>query len=117
MGRQINISKHSPHLTLGILLGAFVFVQPAYIIPQIEDKQGQNDEKEAEHDSESTVSQSQAIQNSSSQINLEFESYLLDEVTFKEEEDDKVSSADLVIPSIHTAIRILLRKIISPNAP
>lgn len=120
MIKKINISRQNVHLFFGILLSVFVLVQSAQVTSIAEnsaEQTDQTDQKETEKNADVTVSQTQAIANSPSQINISFDSYLLDVVTFKEEKDEKKSVYQQVVPRVNNAIRVLLNKIISPNAP
>ncbi len=113
---RFNISKENGHLLFGILLGAFVLVHSIQAITPTQDQQQQTEQSENDDQKEVTVSQTQALPQVG-QISLDFESYLLGEVTFREEKVSEKSVAGLIIPSTRKAIRVLLLKIISPNAP
>lgn len=58
-----------------------------------------------------------AVPSASSQVNLDFQSFLLKEVAFIEAAEVQKSSVDLFVSSAQKALRVLLQKIISPNAP
>lgn len=117
MKSKVYISRQFVHLLFGIFLGTFVLLQAVYVPPVSVDQQEQQDKKDAESEEKATVSQSQAVPNSSSQINLGFDSYLLEEVSHNEEDEDKMARSQPTIPGVRKAVRVLLRKIISPNAP
>lgn len=117
MIKKTHIPRQNVHLFFGILLSIFVLVQSSQIAPLPQDTREQADQKETEKEATTTVSQAQAITNSPSQINVSFDFYLFDVVTFKKEEDGKKAVYKLAVPSVNNAIRVLLRKIISPNAP
>ena len=117
MIKKSYISKQNMHLSLGVILSVFVLLQSVRISSVETDNKEQTDKKSSEKEAQASFSKAQAITNSSSQISLDFDSYLLNEVTFKKERNDKKSSTELLIQRIHKAIQILLRKIISPNAP
>lgn len=57
------------------------------------------------------------IPTSSLQINLGFQSFLLEEVVLDEQEDEQVSTRDILVQSSQKALKVLFRRIISPNAP
>lgn len=119
MNQKKYISKQSIQLIFGVVLGGLVLLQSLHVTAgyiEVHDETGQKD-KDSESAPETTISYSQAITNTSLQLNLEFESYLLNVVSFKEEENEKKTSTKFLAPSARKAIRILLRKIISPNAP
>ncbi len=119
MTNTVHISGKRLQLILGVLLSTFVLLQAIHTEPTWMDAQEQQDQADSstDTDSESTVSLTQAIPNSASQINLAFESYLLNEVGFEEESKKKITSSELIKPRIHKAIRILLNRIVTPNAP
>ncbi len=117
MIRKVLISHKRMQLVIGVLLSAFVFLQAIHTESNWDNRQEQQDQTDSNTDSETSVSLPQTIPNSATQINLEFDSYLLDEVIFEEENNKKSTSAELITPRIHKAIRILLKRIITPNAP
>ncbi|MEQ9403162.1 MAG: hypothetical protein RIM99_06245 [Cyclobacteriaceae bacterium] len=117
MLKKTYISKQTVQLFFGIILSVFVLTQSVQVATITTDIEKQTDQSESEKEAEASVVQSQAITNSTSQISLGFDSYLLDEVTFQEEESRRKISSELLIPTVHKAIWVLLRKIISPNAP
>ncbi|MEP5613639.1 MAG: hypothetical protein ABJP45_15415 [Cyclobacteriaceae bacterium] len=104
-------------LFFGIALSAFVLLQAMHMDAYEEDSQEQSDKTDSEAGSETSISLPQTIPNSASQINLGFDSYLLDEVTHSKETTEKSISSRLIVPRVHRAIQVLLRKIVSPNAP
>lgn len=117
MIKRVSISRQTLQLFCGIALSVLVLVQAAYPVSYQEDSQEQSDSKDSETGSETSVLLPQTIPNSASQINLGFDSYLLDEVTHNENTNENSISSALIVPRVHKAIRVLLRKIVSPNAP
>lgn len=117
MIKKPNISRHNLHLFFGIILSVFVLVQSSVVAPLPTENQEQTDQKETEKEPTATVSKAQAIANSLSQINVSFDSYLLDVLTFTEAVDAKKSEYNLVVSGVNNAVRVLFGKIISPNAP
>lgn len=117
MIKKVLISQKRMHLIVGVLLSAFVCLQAIHAESNWEDAQELHDQTDSKTDSEASISLPQTIPNSASQINLGFDSYLLDEVTFQEENNQKTTPSELVTPRIHKAIRILLKRIVTPNAP
>jgi hypothetical protein len=117
MFKKKNIATKNLYLIFGILISAIVLLQAAHVTTYEIDGQEQSDQTESNEEAEIAISPSQAIPNSTSQINLGFDSYLLNEVTFNEEVDEKSSITDLIVPSVHKAIQVLLARIVSPNAP
>ncbi len=117
MIRKLLISRKTILLFLGVALSAFLSLQVIHAESHKGDVQEQTDPKDDKTGSETTISLSQTIPNSASQINLGFDSYLLDEVTFSINNNEKPAVSELIKPRVHKAIRILLRKIVTPNAP
>jgi len=102
---------------IGLLVGLFVLTQTT-----IPSNQPQNDSQKEQSESGSEpdgdqVSVSEAIPSSGSQINLGFHSILLQENTLSEETEDEGYLLENVVPSAQKALRVLLQRIISPNAP
>lgn len=58
----------------------------------------------------------EAVQSTVS-INLSFQSFLMDEFTLEDDEDEHKPSAEPFYNAVQKRIKILLRRIISPNAP
>lgn len=109
-----NISKQSLYTVFGIMLGLLVLTQSAFEPEQIEDKQEQSD---TEQNEKQQFSKSVAVPSSSLQINLDYQSYLLNEVFFQDLEDEKNPDVKLCLHSAQKVLKILFRRIISPNAP
>jgi len=117
MIKSLKISRQTMQLFFGIVLSAFVLLQAMHVDAYQEDSQEQSDKTDSETGSETSISLPQTIPNSASQINLGFDSYLLNEVTHGTEINEKSISSKLIVPRVHRAIQVLLRKIVSPNAP
>lgn len=117
MIKNIRITHKSIQLFLGMALGVLVLMQAVHSSTYHSDVQEQQDQKGSEKNTESTLSVSQAIPNTTSQISLSFDSYLLDEVTFSEKNDVNSTTSDLIVSRIHKAMRVILISIVSPNAP
>ncbi|MEQ9007648.1 MAG: hypothetical protein RLP12_07175 [Ekhidna sp.] len=91
-----------------------VLTQSAFVPEQIEDKQEQSDTENSE---KQQISKSAAVPSSSLQINLDYQSYLLNEVFYQDLEDEKNPVVKQCLSSAQKALKILFRRIISPNAP
>lgn len=63
------------------------------------------------------VTQTIAVPSSSLQINLDYQSYLLAEVFYQDEDEEKAPQVTLSLSSVQKVLKILFRRIISPNAP
>ncbi|WP_436517933.1 hypothetical protein [Ekhidna sp. To15] len=96
------------------MLALFVLTQAAIVPEQVADKQEQTD---TEEDEVQQITKSAAVQSSSIQINLDYQSYLLTEVFYQDREKEKVPDVKLLVPSAQKALKVLFRSIISPNAP
>ena len=115
----MKITKHIPgkfiQAVFGVLLALFVLTQAAIVPDQVApDEQEQSDAKEG---NAQQITKAAAVPSSSFQINLDYQSYLLNEVFFQDEENDKTPIAELLVPNAQKALKILFRRIISPNAP
>lgn len=75
-------------------------------------EQSDNDNHQNEH-----LQLADVIPTSSLQINLGFQSFLLEEVVLDEQEDEQISTRDILVQSSQKALKVLFRRIISPNAP
>lgn len=98
----------------GVMIALFVLTQAAIVPQPIEDKQEQSD---TEQEEKQQVTKSAAVPSSSLQINLDYQSYLLTEVFYQVLEKEKAPDAKVVLPSAQKALKVLFRRIISPNAP
>ena len=81
------------------------------------DRQEQKSSDEGEPQEQQQITKTQAVPSSSLQINLNYQSYLLNEVVFNDEESEKEEASSQILPATQKAIKILLQRIISPNAP
>lgn len=100
--------------TFGTMLALFVLTQAAIVPDQISDKQEKTDTEEGEI---LQITKVATVPSSSFQINLDYQSYLLTEVFYQDLEKEKAPVAKLILPSAQKALKILFRRIISPNAP
>ena len=74
-------------------------------------------DSDSEENQEQQLSKTPAVTASSLQINLDYQSYLLNEVFFQDEDEEKTTAIEEILPSAQKALKILFRRIISPNAP
>ncbi|MEM7297201.1 MAG: hypothetical protein AAF391_02920 [Bacteroidota bacterium] len=113
---QANISQKTLQVLLGLFIGFVVLAQNTISVQsqQHDDAQEQSDEDESE---EKQLVLSQAVPSSTLQVNLDFQSFLLEEVTLDEEGEEQKASVLEWLPSAQKALKILFRRIISPNAP
>ncbi len=97
------------------MMAFFVLTQAVVVEQQlVENKKEQADSDKSDHQQ---VAETIAIPSSSVQISLDYQSYLLGEVFSKEDEErNQADSKELFFPT-PKAIMVILRRIISPNAP
>ena len=98
----------------GVFIALFVLTQAALVPDQLPDRQEQNNTEKGETPQLAKVA---AVQSSSLQINLDYQSYLLTEVFYQDQEEENAPVITLISPSAQKALKILFRRIISPNAP
>jgi len=111
------ISKQRLQLVIGLFIGLFVLTQTTTTYTEV---QSNNFEAEEQSDSGEETAQlniSEAVPSSGSQINVDFQSFLLGEVSFGEETKEKRSPLKVLSQSCQKALKVLFRRIISPNAP
>lgn len=96
------------------MIGLFVLTQAAIIPEKAVDKQEQSDTESQENQQ---ITKPAAVPSSSIQFNLDYQSYLLEEVFYKDEETENAPVVKQILPSAQKALKILFRQIISPNAP
>lgn len=96
-------------------MGVFVLSQSVYLKAEIQkDGQEQSDEKTPES---TQVVTNEAVTSTSSQINLGFQSYLLEEIIQSEGSQKKTIFQEYFLPSVNKALKVLLSRIVAPNAP
>lgn len=101
---------------MGMLIGIIVISQ-SVVTPLNENRNEETKQQSNTEDHQDFVQVKEAVTSSPSQINLDFQSVLLEEVAFEEEQDAAKSPFEVLIPSTQKALKILFRQIISPNAP
>ena len=101
-------------VTFGVAMALFVLTQAVIVPNQETDKQEQTDTENEEVQQFSKVT---AVPSSSLQINLDYQSYLLTEVFYQDEQENNTPVEKLILPTTQKALKILFRQIISPNAP
>lgn len=100
---------------MGVLIGVFVLTQTT-VPTQAKPGQDQHEESDKQT-SNDQLTISEAVTSSGMQLNLGFQSILLQEVHTDEEAEDQSSLIERLIPSSQKALKILFRRIISTNAP
>ncbi len=98
----------------GIMMAFFVLTQAAIVPDQVSDKQEQTENGEGE---EQQIAQLTAVPSSSLQINLDYQSYLLTEVFYQDLKKINFPGTKLILPSTQKALKVIFRRIITPNAP
>ena len=119
MKRINSISNTSLQLLLGLLVGLFVLTQTVAIPGDAsdEDRQEQSESDTQSSNDQDQANLSEAVPSTGSQIYLGFQSILLQEVTTGSEKEDRGIALEKIVPATHKALKILFRRIISPNAP
>jgi len=108
------ISKKLIQVLIGIFIGAFILtvstVNVTYESKKDTKEQSSSGERELQ------ITRAEAITSSPGQINVEFQSFLLEEVVFVKDDDLK-KPVDILGDYTQKVFKILFRSIISPNAP
>ncbi|MEM6734912.1 MAG: hypothetical protein AAF620_02465 [Bacteroidota bacterium] len=115
MKRFHSISSQRTQLLIGLLIGLFVLTQTS--INSSEDIAKDNQEESNHSSTTEQTKVSEAITSSGLQINLGFQSFLLQELVLDTRGVDTKSSLEVLVASIEEVLKVLLRRIISPNAP
>lgn len=98
-----------------MMVGLFVISQSVYLKPEPpKDSQEQSDEEIPEA---AQIVNSEAVTTTPLQVNLGFQSYLLEEIGQAKSEKRQVFSLERFLPSFSKALKVLFSRIISPNAP
>lgn len=115
---RTNISNKRIQLLFGLMISLFVLTQSATIYSFDKEIQGQATEVDSENeDTEIVYSVNQAIPNSGFHVNLGFDHFLLNELSFEEIKNEASDYSRSLTSKAQTAIGTILRRIISPNAP
>ncbi len=112
MKRDRHISNQVYKMILGLFTGFVVLTSTIWAEKPTE--QTEMDQSDAEKEN---ISISPAVPHSTLQVNPGFQSYLLEEVVYREDEKKGKSVFDLIGFRIHKTIHALLHRIIVPNAP
>ena len=99
------------------MLGVFVLTQASIVPESVYKNPDTQEQSDAENDELLQISETPAVPSSNLQINLDYQSYLLTEVIHPEEEEGKSQEEKLLLPTAQKALKVLFRRIISPNAP
>ncbi|GAB4232909.1 MAG: hypothetical protein Tsb0034_05900 [Ekhidna sp.] len=112
------ISQKTVQVVFGLLLGLFVLAQTVpstSVLDEAKDTTEQSGTKD-DHKSQQ-LSISEAIPYSTVQINLNFQSFLLQEIATRENESENESPLNYLEKSATKAFKVLFNRIISTNAP
>jgi len=114
-----NISGKYFSACFGILLALFVLTQAVYVPMQVADSYEQQGTSDTEDDTQEPqqLTKTAALPSSLLQLNLGYQSYLLNEVFFFLEDEEKPTTFKQILPATQKALKILFQRIISPNAP
>ena len=113
---RANISQRALQALLGLFIGFVVLAQNTISVQNQQNNDAQ-EQSEGDQSEEKQLVLSEAVPSSSLQINLDFQSFLLEEVTLDEEGEEQKASVKEWLPSAQKALKILFQRIISPNAP
>jgi len=111
------ISKQIIQVGLGLLIGLFVLVQSSHTQQDIRIKVVDKEQSDDSGQESQQLSLTEAVPFSVPQINLDFQSFLLEEVPFEKEPKEEDTGLDQWAPAAQKALKVLFRRIISPNAP
>lgn len=109
------ISKPYIQLAFGLVLGLFVLSQSAAYSINTQTEEVKEEQKSKEGNTEQYIKLADAVPSSSTQINIDYQSFLLEELTL-DDVDEEPKPVRFDIP-LGKALKVLFRQIISPNAP
>ena len=117
MKRFNSISTQSLQLLVGLLIGLFVLSQSTITTSNFdrEDSQEQSQSESKHSDEKATVSE--AVPSNGPQVNLGFQSILLQEFIQGEPVDEKGVILGKIAITSQKALKVLSRRFIAPNAP
>ena len=116
MMNRLNIFSFSQVLSVMLLLSTLTVAGAKnHVYPDL-DKQEFSNEKTPDTDLQAKLQFSATVQ-SSFNVNLGFDSFLLEEVSISQVRDLPRYTVSQFIPGISKSFKILLRRIISTNAP
>ena len=110
------ISKTSIQLVIGLILGTFVISQSTLYSVNAQAEEVKKEQKSDEGDKEQYLTLTNAIPSTPTQINLNYQSFLLEEL-YREEENESTNKTIRFDIPLGKALKVLFRQIISPNAP
>ncbi|MFK7954302.1 MAG: hypothetical protein AB8B73_15735 [Ekhidna sp.] len=115
MKARKNISKLGLQIVLGLFVGTFILTQSIYLEPDTYQDQQEQSSEDAPESTQVVISK--AVTSSTVQFNLGFQSYLLEEIFQTEEGQKQTHLQDELISTANKALKVLLGRIIAPNAP
>lgn len=103
---------------MGVLVGLLVLTQTTVnTYSQAEKSEDKKEHSDTDSSQSEQVTISEAVPTSGSQINLGFQSILLQKLVLDEETEGQGSVIEKLVPTTQKALKVLFRKIIAPNAP
>ncbi|MEO9872831.1 hypothetical protein [Ekhidna sp.] len=108
------ISTKFSQTVFGFVIALFVLTQAVIVTEENKENPEQEQSDKTENQQ---VGEAIAIPASSLQLNLDYQSYLVEEVFFQNENEENAPIVKSILPSAQKALKILFRRIISPNAP
>lgn len=99
-------------LLLGVLTSFYVILQP---VNSYEIHSSRDLSEETSHEDITILTKAEVLPSSSSQINVEFQSYLIE--VFETVEETRNAIFHESFRTLNKALRLIIQEIISPNAP
>lgn len=117
MKRSKYISTKLFHTAFGVIIALFVLTQAVVVDQQVQKEEDTKEQSDSKETDSQKVTESIAITTSSFQVSLDYQSYLLGQIFTKDPEENSQTDIKNVLFSTQKAIKVILRRIISPNAP
>ncbi len=111
------ISTQYIHTIFGVLVALFVLTHAVALDRQIEKSKDSQEQKKSKESDSQQVTEAVAIASASPQLSLDYQSYCLGEVFTKDQNENIQTDIKNVLNVTQKAIGVILRRIISPNAP
>ena len=99
------------------MVALFVLTQAVVADLQVEKNEDKQEQKSSEDSESQQITETVAIASASSQLSFDHQSTFLGEIFIKDQDEDNQTSIKDVLHTSQKAIRVILRRIISPNAP
>lgn len=117
MKSRSTISNKFLKIAIGLIVGLFVLTQTVIYSTPDTSNDPSKEQSDVPENGKQQLSLSEAVPSAITQINLDFQSFLIEEVEFDDDNSEVESPAKELISLSNKALKIILRRIISPNAP